>query len=167
MSLWLFLLLKSPPVNQTQMRQGSLECRIFEKRHVLKLPAWQESVHTYTLLSLCASALTEKWSKLIRTVWAGNDAMRRVCMLSLTHLINAITLTRGLSQLSEMEYRDTRSGNSEENDRQHDLGPRCPFKCFCSVKLCTEGKDLILSCSFQTYTEFWTCSGLYLKDPFM
>lgn len=31
MSLWLFLLLKSPPVNQTQMHQGSLEYCMHKK----------------------------------------------------------------------------------------------------------------------------------------
>lgn len=42
-------------------------------------------------------------------------------MSSLTHLINAITLRRGLSQLSEMEYRGMRSGNSEGKDVTWDL----------------------------------------------
>lgn len=102
MSLWLFLLLKSPPVNQTQMHQGSLEYGILKKKVCFEITGLTRK-HTYILLSMCASALPEKCNKLIRTVWAGSDVMRRFCKLSLRHLIDAITLTRGLSQMSEME----------------------------------------------------------------
>lgn len=55
----------------------------------------------------------------------------------------------------------------KKSDRQHNLGPRCPVQCLCSVKLSTEGKDLILQHFFHRYSVFWTWSGSYLKEPLM
>lgn len=53
---------------------------------------------------MCASALRGKWNTLMRPVWMVSDGMRRFFMSSHMHLINVLTFTGGLWQLSELKY---------------------------------------------------------------